>query len=127
MKKKIRPEDLRLNLKVIADMLDAEVNGDRDTYSEQMGTGSLCVSIAVCMPTQKECNISKSTAQLCCDTSTKCEFITKGCVSNDYYCGVTEPMCVEPSNGCAVPSLPDCMQSDDCEPMKPAPSILDCD
>lgn len=126
MKKKIKPEDLRINLKVIADMLDAEVNGDRDTYSEQLGTGSLCVSIAVCMPTEKECNVSKSTAQLCCDTSNKCEFITKGCASNDY-CYVTDPMCAEQTVGCGVyPSVPDCVQSDDCGPMEPGPSIADC-
>lgn len=114
MKKKIKPEDLRIDLKVIADMLDAEINGDRDTYSEQLGTGSLCVSIAVCMPTQKECNPSKSEGKLCCDTTEKCEFITKGCASNDY-CIATDTMCAHTVNGCLVSENDSpCKVSDNC-------------
>lgn len=100
MKKKIRPEDLRINVKVIADIMNSD-SRDRDTYSEQHGTGSLCVSIAVCMPTTKECNVSISEGQLCCDTSVRCEFITKGCVSDDY-CIVTDSMCVISEGDCFV-------------------------
>lgn len=117
MKKKLRPEDIRINVKVIAEMLDGELNGqrDRDTYSEQHGTGSLCVSIAMCMPTEKECNVSKSQGQLCCDTTVKCTFITKGCVSNDY-CIVTDSMCRLTDSGCeASESL--CQLSDACQQM----------
>lgn len=100
MKKKIRPEDLRIDVKVIADIMNSN-SRDRDTYSEQIGTGSLCVSIAVCMATTKECNVSISEGEKCCDTSVRCEFMTKGCASNDY-CIVTDSMCNVSKDDCFV-------------------------
>lgn len=114
MKKKLRPEDIRINVKVIAEMLDVELNGRgvTDTYSEQLGTGSLCVSIAVCKPTEKECNVSKSEGQLCCDTTVKCVYVTKGCASNDY-CIVTDSMCKLTDSGCDE-SQAICQVSDNC-------------
>ena len=68
---------------------------DRDTKSQQESTGSLCISVILCKPTEKNCEMS----QKICEGPTR----YKGCVESVDNCVPT---------ACINPSVDYCLQTE---------------
>lgn len=106
MKKEIRAEDLKINVKIVSDILEGKAS---DTISQEQGTGSLCISIIMCMPTEKHCDVTKSEGDLCCamtDTAACRPETGVNCLSATL-CPVSQKTCGASYDVCQI-SVPDC-------------------
>lgn len=99
-KRKINPKDLYVNLELLTEIVE---NGKADTASEEMGTGSLCISVVVCMPTEKNCNPTVSEGQICLEITRQnnCTPSVDNCISSACFTPSVQA-CLVTTDGCAV-------------------------
>lgn len=97
-KKKINPNELYVNIKMLSEIMAGERS---DTLSQENGTGSLCISVILCMPTEKNCNPTVSDGPICQEITRQenCRETIDNCVSSACftpsveYCLVTTHFC----------------------------------
>lgn len=99
-KNKINPKELYVNLEMLSEIISGERS---DTVSQENGTGSLCISVILCMPTEKNCNPTVSNGIICQELTQKdtCQETVDNCVSSACFTPSVQ-VCLVSTNMCEI-------------------------